>query len=74
MLPQTRSAPDAKRYFVQARRNSEDGGWVTDISTENYEKAVHVAHDLHETYGRIVRVVDDEEHVYFKLGKLPPRP
>ena len=72
MLPLTPSA--LKRYYVQARRAGEYDGWVTDLSTENYEKAVHVAHDLHETYGRIVRVVDDDERLYFKLGSLPTRP
>lgn len=62
-------------YLVQAMMHTD---WVTDRTAPNIEEALRVAHQLHDLFGRRVRVIDQEEVVHFKKPILksgdPKRP
>lgn len=58
--------------FVQALRSG-GGGWVTDKQVSTLGVAIGAARTLHSRWSRRVRVIDQREHVWFRLPRATRR-
>jgi hypothetical protein len=65
----------APPFMVQAERTTKQhtGNWCSDRVLDNLEYAMDDARKLHEDYGRKVRVIDQNEHVWLRLPAPAPR-
>ena len=61
---------ELKKYLVQACRRDQHNPWVTDTKHDDLNEAVSAARVLHTRHQRVVRVIDQEETVFLRLGRF----